>query len=394
MKNDYSKGGMKVTDVESLNRSLKLKQFIRAHNSNHVISKIQALISTRSGSGHHLHQEYQNVTDEESICKSAQETLNFIIDYNRETYKNIPQEEYESDKNLINEVSSINLINYLGRKNKVFLLCMVKPLTSVGITTLGELTQSYEFETDEKLNKTMRMVMSAFPQILIDISKNFNEDINSDADKLDYMLITPNLRKNVSDITVKELQVTLKTALKKTEELDFKNKMMIEEFDEENIIKFRKNCKNPKLRNIYFRLIHNDFFTHVRMKKYKMTETDSCPRCGLIETTKHLLLECVHAKNIWSLYNTLMTQIGKSCELVNNFEEVVKSCNSPEISIVKVKIIQQLIQIERPMNWDQDKLHTIIREVINIEQYNSNVSRSTEKFNVKWRHMSAVVNIK
>jgi hypothetical protein len=67
------------------------------------------------------------------------------------------------------------------------------------------------------------------------------------------MLITPNLRKNVSDITVKELQVTLKTAFKKTDELDFKNKMMIEEFDKENIIKFSKNCKNPKLRNIYFR---------------------------------------------------------------------------------------------------------------------------------------------
>jgi hypothetical protein len=45
------------------------------------------------------------------------------------------------------------------------------------------------------------------------------------------------------------------------------------------------------------------------------------------------------------------------------------------------------------MNWDQDKLHTIIRELINIEQYNSNVSRSTEKLNVKWSHMSAVVNI-
>jgi hypothetical protein len=37
MKNNYSEGGMKVTDVESLERSLKLKQFFRAHNSNHVI---------------------------------------------------------------------------------------------------------------------------------------------------------------------------------------------------------------------------------------------------------------------------------------------------------------------------------------------------------------------
>jgi hypothetical protein len=85
MKNDYSKGGMKVTDVESLDRSFKLKQFIRAYNSNHVISKIQALLSTKSGHCKCMHQEYANVTEEESICKSAQETLNIKIDYNRET---------------------------------------------------------------------------------------------------------------------------------------------------------------------------------------------------------------------------------------------------------------------------------------------------------------------
>ena len=79
MKNDYSKGGMKLTDVESLDRSLKLKQFIRAHNSNHIISKIQAIISTKSSHGNHIHQEYPNATEEESICKSAQETLSIII---------------------------------------------------------------------------------------------------------------------------------------------------------------------------------------------------------------------------------------------------------------------------------------------------------------------------
>jgi hypothetical protein len=37
-------------------------------------------------------------------------------------------------------------------------------------------------------------------------------------------------------------------------------------------------ARNPKLRNIYFRLIHNDFFTGVRMKKYRMTKDDECPR--------------------------------------------------------------------------------------------------------------------
>jgi hypothetical protein len=46
-KNNYSEGGMKVTDVESPDRSLKLKQFKRAHLSYHVTSKIQASISSK-----------------------------------------------------------------------------------------------------------------------------------------------------------------------------------------------------------------------------------------------------------------------------------------------------------------------------------------------------------
>jgi hypothetical protein len=98
MKNEYLKGGMKVTDVESLDRSLKLKQFIRAYNSNHIISKIQALLSTKSGRGKCIYQEYPNVTEEESICKSAQETLNIIIDYNQETYQSILQDEFETNQ--------------------------------------------------------------------------------------------------------------------------------------------------------------------------------------------------------------------------------------------------------------------------------------------------------
>jgi hypothetical protein len=85
------------------------------------------------------------------------------------------------------------------------------------------------------------------------------------------------------------LQVTLKNTLKKIEVLDFNSELSIDSFDKNSITKFWSNCKNPKLRNIYFRLIHNDFLTHARMKKYKMTVTDKCSKCGLTETTKHLL---------------------------------------------------------------------------------------------------------
>jgi hypothetical protein len=119
---------------------------------------------------------------------SAQDTLNIIIDYNRETYQNILQDEFETDRNLIDEVSSINLNNYLTRKNKLLMLCMIKPLTKNGITTLGELIQAYEYETDEKLIKTMKTTISTFPKILVNISKCYNEEINSDNKDMKYML--------------------------------------------------------------------------------------------------------------------------------------------------------------------------------------------------------------
>jgi hypothetical protein len=131
----------------------------------------------------------------------------------------------------------------------------------------------------------MKIIISTFPKILVNISKCYNEEINSDNEDMKNMLIAPRTRKNVITITVKELQVTLKNALKKINVLCVKNKLG----DEENITRFRSNCKNPKLRNIYFRLIHNDFFTHVRMKKYGMTVTDECPICNMTETSKHLL---------------------------------------------------------------------------------------------------------
>ena len=68
----------------------------------------------------------------------------------------------------------------------------------------------------------------------------------------------------------------LKNVLGKVESANFEEKFSVTDFKPESIIVFRKNCKNVRLRNTYFRLIHNDFFTYAKMKKYKMVENDNC----------------------------------------------------------------------------------------------------------------------
>ncbi len=45
------------------------------------------------------------------------------------------------------------------------------------------------------------------------------------------------------------------------------------------------------------RLIHGDVYCGVRLKKFKMTDIDTCIRCFEKETIKHLLVECPYTGN-------------------------------------------------------------------------------------------------
>ena len=386
MKNDYDKGGMKITDVECLNRSLKLRQFIRAHNSKHAISTIQDILTSKDGC---IKQEYSSISNEEDIVKSAQETLNIIIDHNREKYRSLEQEEYETDKNLIDEVASINLKEFLTRKKKVFALCILKQITDNGITNLGELVLAYEHEIDVNLNKAMKIVISSFPKHLINIAKCFNEEINNVNEKVKYLQLSHQNRKAIEIITTKEFQSSLKTACNRLEPADFNHRLGTTNFKPEYIINFRKMCQNSKLRNIFFRLIHNDFFTHERMLRYKMTNSDKCPRCGEVESTKHLLWDCSHVKHIWSLFNILLTSIGCLKDTVNNYENVYAPAAMSGINLIKIRIIQELIQIDRPKNWDLLKIKKIAINLICIEKYNTIKTNTKHKFEPKWGFLSA-----
>ena len=386
MKNDYEKGGMKVTDVESLDRSIKLRQYIRAQKSSHIISKIQSLVTEDCGQGINLKQEYYKISSKEVICKSAQETLNKIIDYNRQTYVNLTIEEIESDRHLIDEVSSINLKTFLERKGRVFLICILKPILNEGITTLGELTLAYEHEHNNKVGKAMKVILNSFPSTLRKIAECYCEDINNTRDRLRHVLVSPSRRVPIESITTKELQSILKIAMKKVQNIDFKTRLNFD-YDSTNIIRFRMNCKNAKLRNIYFRLIHKDFFTYVRMKKFKMTQTDKCPRCGITESISHLLWECTHANNIWREYNKFLMKTSQQKDCVNDYQSIYSVAKTPATILIKIRVIQELIQMARPTCWNEEKMEAFVKDLISTEKYIANKNYTVDKFFKKWKLM-------
>jgi hypothetical protein len=127
------------------------------------------------------------------------------------------------------------------------------------------------------------------------------------------------------------------------------------------------------------------------MKKYKMTQTDECPRCGETEDLKHLLWGCTHARHIWSIYNIIMEKVNH--KKTENYNEIFIPGDDHATCVIKIKLIQALIQIDRPKNWNYEKLMNIIEQTMSIELYNASRNNSLlTKHNARWKDFKVITN--
>jgi hypothetical protein len=267
----------------------------------------------------------------------------------------------------------------------VFLICIYRELKREGIITYHELVSEAECEVDRNRKKKLELVLSGFPEKYRNVANSFDQNINNDDNQISHFLDADGKWIRAEAITTREMQWILKKAMDKITSQDFNHKTGIDNYDPNNIKRFRQSCKNPKLRNIYFRMINNDFFTHERMFKYKMVESPMCPRCGSIENMKHQIWECFEAQNIWNLYNNfIMTTRAPNTHLIRNYESIFQIDNVDCINIIRIKIVQEMIQIVRPTKWQKTDLVDLIQNLKNIEKYNAKLNYVEDKIKLKW----------
>jgi len=78
-------------------------------------------------------------------------------------------------------------------------------LSRMDITTLGDLTQAIEFENDQRTKRTMNKTGSVFPINLQNISKCYNEDINTIDEEVKFIQLENDNRKDNRKISAKEI---------------------------------------------------------------------------------------------------------------------------------------------------------------------------------------------
>jgi hypothetical protein len=130
LKNEIAEGGLNISDVECLNKSLK--QFIRADKSKHSVKMIQELCMEQTGYHSSILQKYDKIIKKVEITKIAQITINNICDFTRSTIVNI-LDKYIGDVNAVNFIAATKINTYLQRKSRKLIHFVNIPLRNEGM---------------------------------------------------------------------------------------------------------------------------------------------------------------------------------------------------------------------------------------------------------------------
>ena len=118
-----------------------------------------------------------------------------------------------------------------------------------------------------------------------------------------------------------------------------------------------------------------------------MCPDNKCTRCGAVEDFKHLLWECPEARRIWASYNTYLSDMNhihrNECS-VSSYENVLRVEKVRTLSIIKIRIVQSMIQIIRPTGWTVKNISRLALELKIIEIYNSVAKRKFEITKIRW----------
>ena len=86
-----------------------------------------------------------------------------------------------------------------------------------------------------------------------------------------------------------------------------------------------------------------------------------------METYKHLFWECPESRRVWNSYNDYLTELRQTNYLVVNYEDVFNIGNNRNLNILKIRVVQAMIQIERPKGWSRERVRKLAMELKSIE---------------------------
>jgi hypothetical protein len=115
-----------------------------------------------------------------------------------------------------------------------------------------------------------------------------------------------------------------------------------------------------------------------------MTDFAECERCGAEETTKHLLWECSFSQLAWKIFNTFLEEKNLGLDKIVSYEKIFDFGGTSCATLIKLRIINEFLQIERPKHLAKSKICTLINQLIITEKYKAIKNQKLDKFKERW----------
>jgi hypothetical protein len=108
-------------------------------------------------------------------------------------------------------------------------------------------------------------------------------------------------------------------------------------------------------------------------------------RCGAEESTKHLLWDCPFSQLAWTHLNDILEERNLGLDKIVSYDNIFDFGGAACATLIKLKITNEFIQIERPRHLLKSKILTLINLLMNTEKYIAIKNQKFEKFEERWK---------
>jgi hypothetical protein len=371
-------GGFNMINVHNLNLSLKIKQVLRASASNHPVRYIQC-------SAEDLLSPFTNKGKLDKISSEAVDTIN---SYAFEIISNI-KPTYVFDKSIdwIPRINCLDLLKYI--KIAGFPQLYAQQLAKAGknqIAQIYDITKIIGHPLKTQADHVMAGVNKKFPELASLLDKTYHTDFVS---TINYLNNGLKIVKISSKISSRDIRNVLDARKYKSNTLI--NIKLLPQVDKPTrLVSLATLSKitSVKHKNTMLRVLNGDIFCNERLLKFGLTVTDKCQRCGMKETSVHILQECKYVNYIWENFAKILLKIGIRFNLtLENILNLGSFANNQAISTMVAEIISKITSYDRPKSIC---VETTIATLLRYEKNNAYLKKSWKNFNKFWKKFESL----
>ena len=138
-----------------------------------------------------------------------------------------------------------------------------------------------------------------------------------------------------------------------------------------------KRLTNVKNKGILLRVMHGDIYCGTRLKKFGMTDSDTCPRCGESEDIEHQIMNCSYTRVIWEIVTDITGIVHNNLSVILGND---RKHNKASMAL-NAEIIKMLLAIDRPTQNQGQTIAKILDRLSYMEKGVSKYECNNLKYN-------------